>query len=180
MRKAISKALVRVAISGSPTAASRSRLSRAIVSSDSRCKARSTPRGFDRYSTASPLVRSWTPSYKVGRKPLPQFELPPLGPFLPELNTTKPGSSCDSLPNPYTAQEPKLGRPNNCEPVFIMIWPGAWLNASVTSERTMAMSSTTSPSLGSSSESSAPHWPCRLKANLGPSNFELGVMNAAR
>ena len=25
-----------------------------------------------------------------------------------------------------------LGRPNCCEPVFIMIWPGAWLNASVT------------------------------------------------
>ena len=41
-----------------------------------------------------------TPWYTVGRKPLPQFELPPLGPFLPVLKTTKPGRFCDSLPRP--------------------------------------------------------------------------------
>ena len=34
--------------------------------------------------------------------------------------------------------------PNCCEPVLIRIWPGAWLNASVTIDLTMAMSSTTS------------------------------------
>src|SRR5690348_17648389 len=37
---------------------------------------------LDRYSTGSPPTRNWTPWYIVGRKPLPQFELPPLGPLL--------------------------------------------------------------------------------------------------
>ena len=45
-------------------------------------------------------MRNVTPWYTVGKKPLPQFELPPLGPFVPVLNTTKPGRFCDSLPRP--------------------------------------------------------------------------------
>ena len=44
--------------------------------------------------------------------PLHQLEFPPLGPFLPELNTTNPGRFWDSLPNPYVAHAPMLGRPN--------------------------------------------------------------------
>ena len=73
-----------------------------------------------------------------------------------------------------------LGRPNCCEPVFMKICPGAWLNASVTIDRTMAMSSTTSPRCGSSSDSSAPLWPCLANLNFGPSSCEFGLMNAAR
>ena len=41
------------------------------------------------------------------------------------------------------SRHPKLGRPKIGEPVLIMIWPGAWLNASVTIPLTTAMSSTT-------------------------------------
>ena len=73
-----------------------------------------------------------------------------------------------------------LGRPNCCEPVFIRIWAGAWLNASVTIDLTIAMSSTTVARCGSSSDSSAPHWPCLANLNFGPSSFEFGLMNAAR
>ena len=68
-----------------------------------------------------------------------------------------------------------LGRPNCCEPVFIRIWPGAWLNASVAIDLTMAMSSTTVARCGSSSESSAPHLPCLANLNFGPSSFEFGI-----
>ncbi len=50
-----------------------------------------------------------------------------------------------------------LGRPKICEPVLIMICPGAWLNASVTIPLTTAMSSTTVARWGNSSESSVPH-----------------------
>jgi hypothetical protein len=81
---------------------------------------------------------------------------------------------------PQVAQAPRLGRPNWVEPVFIRIWPGAWLKASVTIDLTMATSSTTPARCGSSSESSAPLWPHFLNLNFGPSSFELGLMNAAR
>ena len=73
-----------------------------------------------------------------------------------------------------------LGRPNWVEPVFMKIWAGAWLNASVTIDLTMAMSSTISPRCGSSSESSAPHLPCLANLNFGPRSVEFGLMNAAR
>ncbi len=49
-----------------------------------------------------------------------------------------------------------LGRPNCCEPVFMKICAGAWLNASVCMDFTMAMSSATPARWGSSSEISAP------------------------
>ena len=73
-----------------------------------------------------------------------------------------------------------LGRPKICEPVLIMICPGAWLKASVTIPLTTAMSSTTVARCGNSSESSVPLWPCLANLNLGPSSLELGLMNAAR
>ncbi len=88
-----------------------------------------------------------------------------------------PATRC---PARSTTHAPKLGRPKICEPVFIKIWPGAWLNASVTIACTMAMSSTTAARCGRSSESSAPLWPWRANLNFGPSSFELGLMNAAR
>ena len=73
-----------------------------------------------------------------------------------------------------------LGRPKICAPVFIRIWPGAWLKASVTIDLTMAISSTTVARCGSSSDNSAPHWPCLANLNFGPSSLEFGLMNAAR
>ena len=73
-----------------------------------------------------------------------------------------------------------LGRPNCCEPVFIRIWPGAWLNASVAIDLTMRDVVDDLARCGSSSESSAPLWPCLANLNFGPSSFEFGLMNAAR
>jgi hypothetical protein len=49
-----------------------------------------------------------------------------------------------------------LGRPNCIVPVFMSNWPGAWLNASVTIDFTIAMSSTISPVNGNNSPSSVP------------------------
>jgi hypothetical protein len=43
--------------------------------------------------------------------------------------------------------------------VFIRIWPGAWLTASVCIDLTKQMSSAAAPVYGSSSDSSAPHLP---------------------
>jgi len=60
---------------------------------DPRRAAEEQPPARRRCGTAPPL-------WAVGRKPLPQFDEPPLVPFLPELKTTKPGKSCDSLPRP--------------------------------------------------------------------------------
>ena len=59
-------------------------------------------------------------------------------------------------------------------------WAGAWLKASVAIDLTMAMSSTTVAVYGSSSDSSAPLWPCLANWNFGPRHFELGLMNAVR
>ena len=58
-------------------------------------------------------------------------------------------------------QAPKLGRPNCWEPVFIMIWAGAWLKASVCIDLINVMSSTTPARCGSNSDSSIPFFPCR-------------------
>src|SRR5678815_245635 len=117
------------------------------------------PGGFERYRTGSPPLRNCTPWYTVGRNPLPQQLSPPLGPLLPELNTTKPGRSLVSDPSPYSTHAPMLGRPNCIVPVFISSWPGAWLNASVTIDFTIAMSSAISPVNGSSSLNSVPLCP---------------------
>ncbi len=125
IRYAISNASTRVAISGSATVSSRIRFMRFTVSMVSRCSASSTPGGLDRYNTGSLPLRNCTPEYTVGRKPEPQFEAPPLGPFDPVLNTTKPGRSRDSVPSPYKVHAPKLGRPKIWDPVLIRIWPGA-------------------------------------------------------
>ncbi len=45
----------------------------------------------------------------MGRKPLPKFELPPLGPFLPECITTNPGRSRDSLDSIRRLNQIRLG-----------------------------------------------------------------------
>src|SRR3954467_15385567 len=138
------------------------------------------PFGFERYMTGSPVFRNMTPWYMDGRNPAPQFDAPPLVPFVPVENTTNAGKSLDSLPSPYVVHAPKLGRPNCWLPVFIMICPGAWLNASVCSDFTMHKSSATVARCGNNSDNSAPDCPCRANLYFGPSRVEFGLMNAAR
>src|SRR5262249_34424207 len=139
IRYAISNELIRVAISGSPVTPSRFSLRALSVSRESRWVFGSIPGGCERNGTGSPAERNSTPLCTVGRNPQPQLDCPPLGPLLPEEKTTKPGRSRDSLPSPYVTHDPMLGRPNCCEPVFMKIWAGAWLNASVTIDLTIAM-----------------------------------------
>src|SRR5262249_17891112 len=58
-----------------------------------------------------------------------------------DVRTTKPGRLSQSLPRPYQTHEPMLGRPEMVVPVFMNVWAGSWLIASVCSERTMQISS---------------------------------------
>jgi hypothetical protein len=104
---------------------------------------------------------------------------PPLVPFA-LVSTTNPGRSLPSLPNPYSVHDPKLGRPNCCDPVFIRIWAGAWFTASVCNDRTRQMSSAILAVCGNSSLSSIPQAPCLANLNFGPSSADFGLMNAAR
>src|SRR4051812_28235458 len=50
--------------------------------------------------------------------PLAQFAAPPRGPSGPDWRTTNPGRSRLSLPRPYVAHAPMLGRPGWAEPVL--------------------------------------------------------------
>src|SRR5437764_9528957 len=102
---------MRVAIYGSPISASFISLRRRIESSESRWSRSSTPFGFDRYITGSPVLRNMTPWYIDGRNPQPQLDAPPLVPLMPVEKTTNAGNSADSLPRPYVTHAPKLGRP---------------------------------------------------------------------
>ena len=61
-----------------------------------------------------------------------------------------------------------LGRPAICEPVFMNMWAGSWLMASLVMERTQQISSETEPNWVNSSHSSTPALPKRLKGNCGP------------
>ena len=48
-----------------------------------------------------------------------------------EVSTTKPGRLSLSLPRPYSSHEPIAGRPEIVVPVFMKVWAGSWLIASV-------------------------------------------------
>ena len=61
-----------------------------------------------------------------------------------------------------------LGRPAICDPVFMNMWAGSWLIASVVIERMTQISSATEPICGRSSESSVPFFPCFENLNCGP------------
>ena len=69
-----------------------------------------------------------------------------------EVSTTNPGKSAASLPRPYVTHAPMLGRPAICEPVFMNMWAGSWLIASVVIERIRQMSSITEPIWGNSEQ----------------------------
>ena len=55
--------------------------------------------------------------------------------------TTKPGRSSAGVPSPYHSQLPAAGRPEIIEPVFMKVWAGSWLIASVCIDRTIAIRS---------------------------------------
>src|SRR5260370_259482 len=86
------------------------------------------------YSTALPMEFSFTPWNRLGNRPADHWRaaMGCIWPPLPaESSTTKPGRSSVSAPRPYSAHEPMLGRPAMMEPVFMMVWAGAWLICSV-------------------------------------------------
>ena len=79
----------------------------------------------------------------MGRSRCPSSESPPLGPFLAGAEDDEAGQvlrfAAQAVGDPRAHARPA----ELLEPVFIRIWPGAWLKASVTIDLTMAMSSTT-------------------------------------
>src|SRR6516162_8434720 len=114
----------------------------------SRCRPVVTPSGLPTYSTGSPLERKRTPWKLLGRNPLCHCrdEIGCDCPALPsDVSTTNPGKLSLSLPSPYQSHDPMLGRPDISVPVFMNVWAGSWLIASVRRERTMHISSATEP-----------------------------------
>src|SRR5438094_5908010 len=98
-------------------------------------------------------------------KPVPQLRGPPAG-SPASLITTKPGRFWFCDPRPYSAQEPRLGRPARIEPVFIWQTEPTWFSPSAQHDRSTAMSSTHSATFGSQSLTHRPDLPCCLNARL--------------
>src|SRR4051812_40545810 len=125
---AISYCAMRVDISGSSTTASNFPLIAFTALITSCCCSRVTPGGFPKYKTGSPFPRRFTPWNLLGKNPLDHC-LAAIGWFCPPLPndviTTNPGKSSDSLPSPYTVQDPMLGRPAICDPVFMNMCAGS-------------------------------------------------------
>ena len=65
------------------------------------------------------------------QKPAAPAGFTAVGSVLPEKEDDESGQIWLSLPDPYVNHEPMLGRPNTWLPVFMKIWPGAWLNCVV-------------------------------------------------
>src|SRR5439155_14571411 len=126
-----------------------------------------TPCGFFTYRTGSPLERNSTPWNRLGKNPLCHCR-EAIGCCCPERpverSTTKPGKLSLSLPSPYHSHEPIAGRPEMVVPVFINVWAGSWLIASVRSERTMHSSSATPARCGKTELIS---WPDRPHLRKG-------------
>src|SRR3979409_581159 len=108
--------------------------------------------------TPGALVLMLTPWYRPGRKDACQLELPPGGvpPGRKEMN---PGMFWFSVPSPYNTHEPKLGRENRVDPVFMKTVATSCAGISVYIERITVRSSTSSPSLGKTSLTSIPDFP---------------------
>src|SRR5580700_11774585 len=65
-----------------------------------------------------------------------------------------------SVPNPYNTHDPRLGRTNRVEPVFMNSVATSCAGMSVYIERITAMSSTNPARLGKTSLTSMPDLPC--------------------
>ena len=180
MRKAISYELIRVAISGSPTSLSRSWLSLLTVSSESRCKssvnAARVGKIQDRIA-AGPELDSLVDRRQETVAPV---GIAAAGPLVARTENDEAGQVLRLAAQPIADPRAHARPAEDLRPGTHHDLPGAWLKASVTIPLTTAMSSTTVARCGNSSESSVPLWPCRANLNLGPSSFELGLMNAAR
>src|ERR1043165_5871878 len=118
------------------------------------------------------------PAYLLGRKPLEHWR-EAMGCFWPaapvEVRTTKPGRLSHSGPRPYQHQEPMEGRPEMVVPVFMKVWAGSWLMASVTIERMMQISSATEPMWGKTEQIDWPDLPKVLKGSCGARHLRLAA-----
>src|SRR4029078_13022327 len=107
------------------------------------------------------------PANLLGRKPLDHCReaMGCCWPALPvEVRTTKPGRLSHSAPRPYQTHEPIEGRPEMVVPVFMKVWAGSWLMASVVIERMMHRSSATVATLGKIEAISCPDCPQRMNS----------------
>src|SRR5438034_10878045 len=102
---------MRVSISGSPVASSRSLFRSFTASVNSLWRLGSMPGGGARSRIGLEPLRNGTPWYVLGRNPELYNAAPPRGPRGPDCSTTNPGKLSDSLPRPYVAHAPMLGRP---------------------------------------------------------------------
>src|SRR5829696_6837652 len=118
------------------------------------------------------------PANLLGRKPADHWRdaIGCCWPALPvEVSTTNPGRLSHSAPRPYQTHEPMDGRPEIVVPVFMNVWAGSWLMASVTIDRTMQRSSATEPMWGKSSQISWPDLPNFLNAHWGPRHLRAAL-----
>ena len=76
-----------------------------------------------------------------------------------EVRTTKPGQVVAFASQAVVDQDPIAGRPEMVVPVFMKVWAGSWLIASVTIERMMQISSATVAMCGKMALISWPLWP---------------------
>ena len=177
MRKAISNELMRVAISGSPTRRQPHLVERLqIASSESRLQLR-VDAARDSTDTAPGRRCRGTarPGKRVGKKPLPQLELPPLGPLVPELKTTKPGQILRFAPQ--AVGDPRAhARPAELLASRCSSRSGRGVVEGVGDHRLDdRQSSATLARCGSISDSSAPLWPCRANLNRGPKQVGIRI-----
>ena len=117
------------------------------------------------------MERNSTPWNRLGSRPECHCRLA-IGwrcPNRPVLTiTTNPGRFWASVPSPYHSQLPAAGRPEIIEPVFMNVWAGSWLIASVCIERTIAIrSAIRAETSGKIRLISWPLCPVRLKACCG-------------
>src|SRR5262245_51537486 len=90
-----------------------------------------------------------------------------------ETRTTNPGRLSLSAPRPYHSHDPIDGRAEMVVPVFMKVWAGSWLIASVFIERTIHSSSATEPRCGKISLISWPDSPNLLNGCCGPKQLSL-------
>src|SRR4030095_12075886 len=72
-----------------------------------------------------------------------------------------------------------LDRPEIVVPVFMKVWAGSWLIASVTIERTMQISSATEPKFGNNEQIWAPPLPNCLNSYCGPKQLSFWPWSCA-
>ncbi len=145
MRKAISYWLMRVAISGSAAVSLRSWLSSATASTTSRCLPARHAVGIADVQHRVALAAELDPLEPAGQKagvPLPRGDRLLLAEIARRHHDDEARQARRLAPQAHSSShEPIDGRPAIIEPVFMNVWAGSWLIASVCIERTMHISS---------------------------------------